>query len=64
MIQISNVFTPNGDNKNDNWEIIGIENYPKAVLLIYDRWGRLIYEGKGIEGWNGGIPQKEPIIMY
>ena len=55
LVQIPNIFTPNGDNENDIWEITGIENYPDAVLLIYNRWGKLIYEEEGsIEGWNGG----------
>jgi gliding motility-associated-like protein len=42
---IQNVFTPNGDNKNDTWTI---ENKDDVCLLnfktiVFDRWGREVY---------------------
>lgn len=36
-------FSPNGDNKNDRFEIRGLENYPGTKLKVYNRWGRLVY---------------------
>lgn len=47
-------FTPNGDNYNDTWIIDNMYLYPDAEMKIFDRWGTLIYEQKGIyEPWNG-----------
>ncbi|WP_108867035.1 gliding motility-associated C-terminal domain-containing protein [Aquimarina aquimarini] len=42
-------FSPDGDGINEYWEIYGIENYPNNRVLIYNRWGDLVYE---IEGYN------------
>jgi gliding motility-associated-like protein len=53
---IPNAFTPNGDGDNDTWYIKGLQNYPQAVVSIYDRWGRLVFQSKGnypSEGWDG-----------
>ena len=60
QIYIPNVFTPNGDGINDRFmvfsspEIISIDH-----LLIYDRWGELLFEETNFApndfqyGWNG-----------
>jgi len=38
-------FTPNGDNANDEWEILGLdEQYIENQVFVYNRWGSLIYE--------------------
>jgi gliding motility-associated-like protein len=37
-------FSPNGDGVNDKLVIDGIENYPGAVLRIYNTWGDLVFE--------------------
>lgn len=50
------VFTPNGDGFNDEWRINyqGNANY---TLLIQDRNGRLMYEGRrGENPWRGEDP--------
>ncbi|MBB6001881.1 gliding motility-associated C-terminal domain-containing protein [Arcicella rosea] len=36
-------FTPNEDNVNDVWVLEGIEEYPKAEVKIYNRWGGEIF---------------------
>ncbi|MBU2940984.1 T9SS type B sorting domain-containing protein [Lacinutrix sp. C3R15] len=47
-------FTPNGDGYNDNWQILGINNQPDAVIYIFDRYGKLLKQlsPTGI-GWDG-----------
>ncbi|MGQ7868168.1 Ig-like domain-containing protein [Sunxiuqinia sp. sy24] len=37
-------FSPNGDGIHDYFQIFCIEKYPNAKLLIFDRWGKKLYE--------------------
>jgi gliding motility-associated-like protein len=47
-------FTPNNDGKNDVFEIRGIEQYPENELIIFDRWGNLVFEAKPYQNdWKG-----------
>jgi gliding motility-associated-like protein len=46
-------FTPNGDGHNDKFTAygLGIEKYE---MLIYDRWGNLIFKSASMaDGWDG-----------
>ncbi|MDD4987157.1 MAG: gliding motility-associated C-terminal domain-containing protein, partial [Dehalococcoidales bacterium] len=43
-ITIPNVFTPNGDGANDNFNIDGVDNYPGSRVVIYNRWGIKVFE--------------------
>lgn len=52
---VPNVFTPNGDGKNDFFEVGGIN--PKCdsmEMKIYTRWGQLVFETKEVGNWWGG----------
>ncbi len=40
----TNVFTPNGDGKNDFFEITNIDKYLSSNVVILDRWGKKVYE--------------------
>jgi gliding motility-associated-like protein len=47
-------FSPNGDGVNDYFEIKNIELYPKNHILIFNRWGNKVYEGKPyMNKWDG-----------
>ncbi len=37
-------FSPNGDGIHDFFQIYCIDNYPNATLMIFDRWGKKLYE--------------------
>ena len=41
---VPELFTPNGDGKNDGFVIKNIENYPNNTLKIFNRWGNLVYQ--------------------
>ncbi|MEN9639606.1 MAG: hypothetical protein RLZZ262_1475 [Bacteroidota bacterium] len=43
-ITVPNVFSPNDDNLNETFTIYGVENFPNSTLLVYDRWGKVVYE--------------------
>ena len=50
-----NTFTPDGDEFNQTWkpEILGIDKY-EFELLIFNRWGQLIWENNDPSvGWDG-----------
>ena len=53
VIDIPNVFTPNGDGVNDViWVEAGDER--DLELSFYNRWGHLMWSGKGtVVGWDG-----------
>lgn len=54
VINYPKFFTPNGDGYNDTWNIVDLKEQAKAVIYIYDRYGKLltqIYPHK--KGWDG-----------
>lgn len=50
-----NVFTPNGDSKNDHWYL---PNYCGRIV-IYNRWGAAVAELEQGESWNGRTSGEE-----
>ncbi|MFI5158777.1 MAG: gliding motility-associated C-terminal domain-containing protein [Sphingobacteriales bacterium] len=46
-LNIANAFSPNGDCINDYWQISNIENYPNALVQIFNRYGQKLFESKG-----------------
>jgi gliding motility-associated-like protein len=54
-IIVQEVITPNNDGFNDTWKIRNIELFPDAEVLVYNRWGQLVYKTKNISAneWDG-----------
>jgi gliding motility-associated-like protein len=53
-LKVPNVYTPNGDNVNDAFEIRGLELYPENEISIINRWGNIIYDKKNYKNdWDG-----------
>ncbi len=53
-IFIPNAFSPNGDGKNDTWNVPGLEIYPLHTLTIFDRYGQIVFQRKKtFVPWNG-----------
>lgn len=53
-VNISNSFSPNGDNLYDTWSISKWQNYPDFKLFVYNRWGQLVHSQKGeYIPWDG-----------
>ncbi|WP_158267437.1 Ig-like domain-containing protein [Adhaeribacter arboris] len=66
-IMVVNTFSPNHDDRNDQWEILNIENYPEAAVEIFNRWGGLIF--KSTDGykkpWDGTYKGQDlPLATY
>lgn len=64
---IPNAFTPDGDSKNNTFFPKGI-GIKKFRMLIFDRWGELLFETHDIdEGWDGtykGQPAQLGVYVY
>lgn len=51
---IADALTPNGDNKNDDWVVGGLEDYPDSKVMVFNRWGQKLFETEGgRERWDG-----------
>lgn len=46
---IPDIITPNGDGKNDEWIIEGLELYPNVTVEIFDRWGKRVFYSRGYD---------------
>lgn len=55
---IPNVITPNGDGKNDAFEIRGLTRFASTNLVIFNRYGDHVYESKDYQNdWAAtGLP--------
>ncbi len=71
---VPNIFSPNGDNKNDKFTIYA-GNSVKQIkhFSVYNRWGKTIYEGTNFlpndpaYGWDGtlnGKPLGPDVFVY
>ncbi len=53
-------FTPNGDGYNDVWKIKNLELFPKAVITIFNRYGKFLTQLNTINSsWNGTYLENE-----
>lgn len=68
-IYIPNAFTPNGDGKNDTFFAKG-ENMHDFRMLIYDRWGNLVFYSEDMnKQWDGrvkadGLIAQQDVYVY
>lgn len=52
--QIPEGFSPNGDGKNDQLVINGLEEFPGSSLQVFNRWGQVVYENNNYpNNWDG-----------
>jgi len=45
-LTIPEAFSPNNDLINDNWNIVNIDLYPDIEIIIYNRWGQMVWESE------------------
>lgn len=67
-IFVPTAFTPNGDGKNDRWEIPYLDPSFGASVNVFNRWGQLVYHVSSAKvSWDGtlnGIPQSAGVYIY
>lgn len=62
-IFIPNVFSPNGDEVNDELNIVTFDEIVLDRFTVHDRWGKTVFETTDIEqGWDGTFAGKEQEI--
>jgi len=59
-VVVPDIITPNNDGFNDKWVMKNIDLYPDAEVLIYNRWGELVFRTKNIlaDPWDGTFKGK------
>ena len=65
-IIIPNIITPNGDGINDEFKVKS-EGLGSEKMMIYNRWGKKVYEWNQVHGsWNGknGAEYSDGVYYY
>jgi len=58
-LYLPTAFTPNNDGYNDRFQVYG-EDVSEISILIYNRWGQLMYTSYDMEnGWDGKVRLRE-----
>jgi len=54
-LQVGNAFSPNGDGKNDFFEIANIQYFPNNTVVLFNRWGKKVFEETAYSNnWGSG----------
>ena len=53
-LMIPEGISPNEDGYNDYFEIKGLEQFERVSVIIFDRWGKLVFENSNYDNtWQG-----------
>lgn len=53
-VYLPTAFTPNGDHLNDNFGALSSCTFAAYELLVFNRWGEVVYDTKNVgDKWNG-----------
>ncbi|GAB3634954.1 hypothetical protein GCM10027422_05440 [Hymenobacter arcticus] len=67
-LRIPNALSPNGDGRDDTWQIDHIDDYAANKVTVLNRWGNRIFETSGYRRgneWDGTISgQPAPVGTY
>lgn len=58
---IPQAITPNGDGKNDLFEITHIDKFPSNRLYVYNRWEQEVYSKEGYNNTWDGTSNNKPL---
>ncbi len=62
-LELPTGFTPNSDTYNDDYNIHGIENYPRNTFIVFNRWGNEVYKKENYvnHDWKGDNNSGDPL---
>lgn len=67
-VYVPNAFSPNNDGLNDTWNIPALHAFHDYEILVYNRWGQLVYRSTSIaKPWDGlfeGRPAPTGVYAY
>lgn len=65
-IFVPTAFSPNGDGLNDTWRIPFIDSYNGASVQVFNRYGEVVFQGKGkMIMWDGKYKgEQQPAGSY
>ena len=53
-IYVPTAFTPDGDGLNDTWSIAALNAFPAFELMVYNRYGQLVFSNRNVvKPWDG-----------
>lgn len=57
FLKFNNVITPNGDGKNDVWQVDYLDQMSEVNLVITDRYGKTVFEAQSGQPltWDGKV---------
>jgi len=56
VMEFPKFFTPNSDGYNDTWNIKCLRDDPSALVSIFDRFGKLLFQFRpSRSAWNGSF---------
>jgi len=61
---IPNVFTPNGDDWNDELVFVGVDHTQDYSIKIFNRWGRMVFESTDPDDYWDGDGASEGTYFY
>ncbi len=65
---VPNAFTPNGDGRNDFFNVVSKGSIEIIQFRVYNRWGKLIYDNEdpnnGWDGTDNGTPAPSDVYVY
>lgn len=67
ILRFFNAFSPNGDGRNDRWEIenIGLPEFSDNRVEIFNRWGAVVWSGRNYNNrdvvWAGETAGGNPL---
>ena len=65
---VPNAFTPNKDGRNDRFIPLMLADVIQFRFIVYDRWGRVVFETSAINnGWDGtykGQPAEQGVYTW
>ncbi len=69
---VPNIITPNNDGKNDKFKIMltgdgapeFFSTFPNSILIIYNRWGKKVYESNNYQNEWGGEDLTDGVYFW